>query len=95
MITKINAFKGLTIRISSAPITQPMKAPTIGINAVNAMSTAISMAYGIRSTDIATKNISPRMQASRHWPEINREKVLLERLQTYSIFCAVVSLNRA
>ena len=41
-MTKINAFIGSTIKIRSAPTPHPINAPKIGINAVNAINTAIN-----------------------------------------------------
>ena len=70
------------MRIRSTPIAQPINAPTIGMSAVNAISTEISIAYGSPKIVIVTKNIRPKMQASRHCPEMNFEKVLLDRPST-------------
>ena len=43
-----------------------MKAPKIGINAVNAIKTPIKSAYGILKMLNITTNIQPRITASRH-----------------------------
>ena len=74
---KISAFTGSTIKMSSAPIPQPANAPNIGINAVNAMTTLISSAYGNRKITITTKNISPNITASKHCPVIKFLNILM------------------
>ena len=75
-MTKINAFTGFTINIRNAPMAHPIKAPKIGIRAVNAITIPISRAYGIFKTDIETTNMDPRITASTHCPVKKLEKVL-------------------
>ena len=79
---------GLMIKIKSAPTPQPINAPKIGINAVNAISTAIKSAYGNRKIVITTKNIAPNIIASRHCPVRKLENVLLFSNHKSSIFWA-------
>ena len=64
-ITNISAFIGLTIIIKNAPTIQPINAPNIGISAVKAIKTPIKSAYGNRIIDNVTKNIVPKINASR------------------------------
>ena len=52
----------------------PINAPTIGISAVNAISTPIITAYGILKIDIVMINMTPIITASRHCPVIKLEK---------------------
>ena len=56
------------MKIKKLPTAHPMKAPKIGINAVNAIKTPIKSAYGIFKILNVTTNILPRITASRHWP---------------------------
>ena len=54
------------LKIKKLPTAHPMKAPKIGINAVNAIKIPIKSAYGILKILNVTQNIHPRMMASRH-----------------------------
>ena len=67
MINKI-ACLGLTIKIKKQPIPHPMKAPKIGTKAVNAISTPIKSAYGMRKRLNVMTNMLPSITASRHCP---------------------------
>ena len=64
-INKIACF-GFTIKIKKLPTAHPIKAPKIGINAVNAIKTPIKSAYGIPKILSITTNMHPRITASRH-----------------------------
>ena len=66
---------GLTMSIRKIPTAQPMKAPKIGISAVNAINTPIKRANGSLRTVSVIKNIVPRMTASAHCPVRNLEKI--------------------
>ena len=57
---------GSTTNIRKVPTTQPINAPNMGISAVNAISIPISIAYGKRNRVMDTKNMVPRITASRH-----------------------------
>ena len=86
----IIACFGLTIKIKKLPTAHPIKAPKIGINAVNAIRTPIKSAYGILKTLSVTTNIQPRITASRHWPVRKFANVRYVREQTLrnaSAFC--------
>ena len=50
----------------SGAAADPIKAPKIGINAVNAIKTPIKNAYGIPKILSITTNMHPRITASRH-----------------------------
>ena len=90
-ITNISAFIGLTIIIKNAPTIQPINAPNIGISAVKAIKTPIKSAYGNRIIDSVTKNIVPKINASRHCPVIKFEKVSLLNFATYVILFTIFS----
>ena len=67
IINKI-ACLGLIIKIKKQPTAHPIKAPKIGINAVNAIKVPIKSAYGIFKILSVTTNILPRITASTHCP---------------------------
>ena len=50
--------------INRAPMAQPIKAPTIGINAVKLIKMLITNGYGSCTTTMTTKNIPPKIKAS-------------------------------
>ena len=75
IITNQRALIGVSTNIKKAPTKQPIKAPTNGIKAVNAIRTPIIKAYGILKIVMATTNKHPKITASTHCPVKNLEKL--------------------
>ena len=72
------------------PTAQPIKAPKIGTNAVNAIKIPIKSAYGIFKILSVITNIIPRITASRHCPArkfANVRYVSEHMLRIASAFC--------
>ena len=90
----MRAWSGLTITIRNAPTMQPIKAPNIGISEAKAMRILISSEYGIRIMVITTKNIEPKIKASRHCPVKKLENVLLLSFAICSIFSCLLYTSR-
>ena len=65
------------MKIKKLPTTHPIKAPKIGINAVNATKIPIKSAYGIFNILNVTTNMEPRIMASRHCPARNSKCTLI------------------
>ena len=88
-INKTACF-GFTIKIRKLPTAQPIKAPKIGTNAVNAIKIPIKSAYGIFKILSVITNIIPRITASRHCPArkfANVRYVSEHMLRIASAFC--------
>ena len=63
-IININALIGSIATISTAPTKPPIKAPTIGIKAVNAVKAPTGPAYGIPNINIPNVQRTPNITAS-------------------------------
>ena len=72
------------MKIKKTPTAHPIKAPKIGINAVNAIKIPIKSAYGIFNILNVTTNMKPRIMASRHCPERKFANVLYVREHIFS-----------
>ena len=81
--------------ISNTPMPHPINAPTIGISDKAPISTLIRDAYGRPIKSMDTPNISPRIIASTHCPDIKLENVLLESSATSRISFANFSSKNA
>ena len=79
----------------NAPTPHPINAPKTGINAVTTIVTLTVSAYGILRTLMDTKNIKPRIHASRHCPVMKFANVSSAITQVLMILSAVFSLNNA
>ena len=70
---------GSMVRISSAPMATPTKAPTRGTRLVTPMTTLMTSAWGKRKMVMPMKQSTPSMQLSVSWPEMKFAKVSLAR----------------
>ena len=69
-------FTGLTIKMTTPPITPPMYGPKYGIILVMPTITLSSTAYGKRKIVVHTKQIIPIIRESIALPIIKLEKIL-------------------
>ena len=84
--TNVITLNGLTDNISIDPTITPIKAPTIGINAVTPIKILIGIAYGIFSINIPIQQRIPNILASKHCTVKKFLNIELATLPPFIIF---------